>query len=391
MDSIYISPINQDVKPAAPGEFPAISIGPILCDPPVVLAPMAGITNAPFRRLCRGFGAGLYVSEMITARALVERNEKTLRLSEFDPDENPRSLQLYGVDPHYVGEAVRFLVDEDRIDHLDMNFGCPVQKVTRRGGGAAIPAKPKLLEAIVRAAVRAAGEVPVTIKFRMGIDDDWMTFLDAGRIAEAEGCRAISLHARTAAQLYDGEADWNAIGELKQAVQSIPVFGNGDIWEAWDALRMMRSTGCDGVVIGRGCLGRPWLFGDLAAVFAGDQPKNPPTLGEVMSTMREHARLLCEWTGTRIGIKSFRKHATWYTKGFPGSTKMREKLIHIDSLEELDVILAEGDPDLLFPPLAMRLSRGKKGGRQKVSLPEGFRESLDDTTPPASEEPGDGG
>ena len=156
MDAIYVSPINRDVKPAAPGEFAPVSIGPILADPPVVLAPMAGITNAPFRRLCRRFGAGLYVSEMITARALVERNAKTMRLAEFDPDESPRSLQLYGVDPHYVGEAVKLLVGEDRVDHIDMNFGCPVRKVTRRGGGAAIPAKPRLLEGIVRAAVRNA-------------------------------------------------------------------------------------------------------------------------------------------------------------------------------------------------------------------------------------------
>ena len=391
MDPIYKSPVNRDVKPAAPGEFAPVRIGPILADPPVVLAPMAGITNAPFRRLCRGFGAGLYVSEMITARALVEGNEKTLRLAEFDPDESPRSLQLYGVDPHYVGEAVRRLVDEDRIDHLDMNFGCPVRKVTRRGGGAAIPAKPRLLEAIVRSAVRAAGPVPVTIKFRMGIDDDWLTFLESGRIAEAEGCAAVALHARTAAQLYDGAADWNAIGELKQAVRSIPVFGNGDILEAWDALRMMRATGCDGVVVGRGCLGRPWLFRDLAAVFGGHEPDDPPRFGEVMETMREHARLLCEWTGTRIGIRSFRKHATWYTKGFPGSTRMRDRLIRIESLEELESILAEGDPDLLFPARAMRMNRGKKGGRQRVLLPEGFRNDLEDTTPPESEEAGDGG
>jgi len=352
---------------------------------------MAGITNAPFRRLCRSFGAGLYVSEMITARALVERNEKTLRLAEFDRDESPRSLQLYGVDPHYVGEAVRLLVDEDRIDHLDMNFGCPVRKVTRRGGGAAIPAKPRLLEQIVRAAVRAAGRIPVTIKFRMGIDDDWLTFLEAGRIAEAEGCRAVALHARTAAQLYDGEADWRAIGELKQALTSIPVFGNGDVWEAWDALRMMRQTGCDGVVVGRGCLGRPWLFRDLAAVFAGKMPEDPPRFGEVMETMSRHARLLVEWAGPRHGIRDFRKHATWYTKGFPGSTKMRDKLIRIESLEELDAILAEGDPELAFPPLAMRAKRGKKGGRQRVVLPEGFRDDLGDATPPEAEEAGDGG
>jgi len=391
MDPVYVSEINRDVPPARPGEFVPVSLGPILADPPVVLAPMAGITNAPFRRLCRSFGAGLYVSEMITARALVERNEKTLRLAEFDPDESPRSLQLYGVDPHYVGEAVRLLVDEDRIDHLDMNFGCPVRKVTRRGGGAAIPAKPRLLEQIVRAAVRAAGRIPVTIKFRMGIDDDWLTFLEAGRIAEAEGCRAVALHARTAAQLYDGEADWRAIGELKQAVTSIPVFGNGDIWEAWDALRMMRQTDCDGVVVGRGCLGRPWLFRDLAAVFAGKDPEEPPRFGEVMETMRRHARLLVEWAGPRHGIRDFRKHATWYTKGFPGSTKMRDELIRIESLEELDAILAEGEPELAFPPLAMRAKRGKKGGRQRVVLPEGFRENLADPTPPEAEEAGDGG
>lgn len=387
----HVSEINRDVRPAAPGEFAPVSLGPILADPPVVLAPMAGITNAPFRRLCRRFGAGLYVSEMITARALVERNAKTMRLSEFDPDESPRSLQLYGVDPHYVGLATKMLVDEDRVDHIDMNFGCPVRKVTRKGGGAAIPAKPRLLESIVRAAVANAGDVPVTIKFRMGIDDDWMTFLETGRIAEAEGARAVALHARTAAQLYDGEADWNAIGELKQAVTSIPVFGNGDIWEAQDALRMMRATGCDGVVVGRGCLGRPWLFRDLAAVFAGEAPPPPPDFGEVIDTMREHARLLCDWVGERIGIRDFRKHATWYTKGFPGSTKMRDKLIRIDSLAELDSILDEGDRDMRFPPKAMRMKRGKKGGRQKVQLPEGFRQDLEDATPPAAEEPGDGG
>ncbi|MCA9504099.1 MAG: tRNA dihydrouridine synthase DusB [Spirochaetaceae bacterium] len=391
MDDLYTSPLNRGVPPARPGELAPVSIGPILADPPVVLAPMAGITNAPFRRLCRRFGAGLYVSEMITARALVERNAKTLRLAEFDPDESPRSLQLYGVDPHYVGEAVRMLVAEDRVDHIDMNFGCPVRKVTRRGGGAAIPAKPRLLQSIVRAAVRNAGPIPVTIKFRMGIDDGWLTFLEAGRIAEAEGCRAVALHARTAAQLYDGEADWNAIGELKQAVRTIPVFGNGDIWEAWDALRMMRATGCDGVVVGRGCLGRPWLFRDLAAVFAGRTPPPPPRFGEVMETMHEHARLLCAWTGERHGIRDFRKHATWYTKGFPGSTKLRDKLIRIDSLADLDAVLAEGDPELAFPPGAMRMKRGKKGGRQKVVLPEGFRDDLEDATPPEAEEPGDGG
>ncbi|MCJ7753904.1 MAG: tRNA dihydrouridine synthase DusB, partial [Thermoanaerobaculales bacterium] len=244
-----------DLTPAA-----RLLVGPIEVSPPVVLAPMAGVTNYPFRRLCRQFGAGLFISEMITARPLVEGREKTLKLADFGPDETPRSLQLYGVDPYYVGEAVRRLVGEGRVDHLDLNFGCPVRKVTRKGGGAAIPGRPRLLASIICAAVNAAGAVPVTVKFRMGIDDDHLTHLESGRVAESEGCAAMTLHARTAAQLYDGSAKWSAIGELKQAVTSIPVIGNGDIWVAEDALRMVKETGCDGVAVGRGCLGRPWLF-----------------------------------------------------------------------------------------------------------------------------------
>lgn len=381
----YVSDINRDVPPARTGEFSPVSIGSLPVSPPVVLAPMAGITNYPYRTLCREFGAGLYVSEMITARALVERNEKTLKLAGFNPDETPRSLQLYGVDPHYVGEAVSWLVGEDLVDHIDMNFGCPVRKVTRKGGGAAIPVKPNLLASIVRSAVSRAGDVPVTIKFRIGIDDDIITFRDAGRIGQEEGCSAVALHARTAAQHYDGFARWEAIGELADAVTEIPVFGNGDIWEAGDALRMMRETGCDGVVVGRGCLGRPWLFRDLADVFAGRQPSEPPNFGEVTRIMRRHAELLCEWLGEHLGIRNFRKHATWYTKGFPHSTKLRGKLIHIDSLDELDEVMAEADPDIPFPVCAMRVPRGKSGGTQKVALPEGYLDDRWDATPPGAE------
>ncbi|MCA9509906.1 MAG: tRNA dihydrouridine synthase DusB [Myxococcota bacterium] len=385
MDDRYKSAENRDVAPAAPGEFAPVAIGPLRVWPPVVLAPMAGITNPPYRRICRGFGAGLYVSEMITARALVEGNEKTLRLAGFDPDERPRSLQLYGVDPLWVGRAVEWLCGEGRVDHLDMNFGCPVRKVTSRGGGAALPAKPRLLARIVRAAVRAAGDVPVTIKFRMGIEDDWLTFRDAGRIGEDEGCAAVAMHARTAAQHYDGDACWDAIGELKQLVRTIPVLGNGDVWEAGDALRMMRATGCDGVVVGRGCLGRPWLFRDLACVFDGREPPDPPRFGEIARVMVEHARLLAEWMGERQGARNFRKHATWYTKGFPQSARLRDRLIAIDSVAELEAILAEVDPEMWFPPSAMRARRGKRGGRQRVALPEGYREQVDDDTPPGAE------
>jgi len=385
VDPVYTSPANRGVLPARPGEFAPLAIGPLRVDPPVVLAPMAGITNPPFRTLCRGFGAGLYVSEMIAARALVEGHAKTLRLAGFDPSETPRSLQLYGVDARYTGEAVRRLVSEGLVDHLDLNFGCPVRKVTRRGGGAAIPLKPRLLRSIVGAAVAAAGSVPVTIKFRIGLDEDWHTFLDAGRIAQEEGCAAVALHARTAAQLYDGEADWSAIGELKQAVARIPVLGNGDVWEAWDALRMLRETGCDGVVVGRGCLGRPWLFRDLADVFAGREPRDPPRFGEVARVMLDHGRRLAAWMGEELGVRNFRKHATWYTKGFPGSARLRERLIATCTLAELEAILADADPDVAFPPSAMRVPRGKRGGRQKVALPDGYLDQLDDATPPAAE------
>ena len=386
MDAIYRSPLNRDAPPAAPGEIPPLRVGPLVVRPPVVLAPMAGVTNPPFRTLCRRYGAGLYVSEMITARALVEGNRKTVLLASFGAEEATRSLQLYGVDPRYVGEAVRLLVGEGRIDHLDMNFGCPVRKVTSKGGGAAIPLKPRLLRNIVRSAVQAAGAVPVTIKFRIGIDERYQTYLEAGRIGQEEGCAAVGLHARTAAQLYDGEARWDAIARLKQAVTRIPVLGNGDVWEAGDALRMMRTTGCDGVIVGRGCLGRPWLFRDLADAFDGREPRNPPSLGEVVEVMLEHARLLAEWLGDEASaMKAFRKHSSWYTKCFPGSAPLRQRLMQVLRVAELHEVLAGVDGSLPYPPEAMRVPRGKAGGTQKVALPEGYLDHLDDDQAPGPE------
>jgi len=381
----YKSDINRDVPLACAGEFRPVSIGPLSVWPPVILAPMAAVTNYPFRSICKRFGAGLYVSEMVTARALVYENEKSLKLADFGPDESPRSLQIYGTDPHYTGEAIKRLVAEGKVDHIDMNFGCPVRKVTRKGGGAAIPAKPNLLRAIVRAAVQNAGDVPVTIKFRMGIDDSLLTHLEAGRIGEGEGCAAVALHARTAAQLYAGHADWSAITALKEVVTTIPVLGNGDIWEGWDALRMMRETGCDGVVVGRGCLGRPWLFRDLADVFAGREPSDPPTLGEVADIMVEHSQRLEDWFGARMGIRGFRRHATWYTKGFRGSAALRSRLMKVDSAADVKRALEDVDRTMPFPPNSMRVIRGKTGGTQKVSLPEGYLDDRDDATPPSAD------
>jgi len=385
MDPSYRSQINREVAPAAAGEFPELALGPIRVSPPVVLAPMAGITDAPFRSLCRGFGAGLCVSEMVTARAFVEGSPRTHRLADFAPDERPRSLQLYGVDPRYLGQAVARLVGENRVDHIDLNFGCPVPKVTRRGGGAAIPLKPRLLRRIIRAAVTHAGPVPVTIKFRIGLSDQYQTYLETGRVAEDEGCVAVALHARTAVQLYAGEARWEAIAALKAAVSSIPVLGNGDIWEAEDALRMMRITGCDGVVVGRGCLGRPWLFRDLADVFAGREPVNPPSLGEIADLMLEHAQRLAGWFGEAPGVRCFRKHATWYTKAFPGSARLRAQLTRAATLSELSGILEGLNREEPFPASAMRVPRGRSGGTQKVVLPEDYLDRLDDDAPPEAE------
>jgi nifR3 family TIM-barrel protein len=364
----------------------SLRIGPLEVDPPVVLAPMAGVTNAAFRRLCRSFGAGLYVSEMVTARALVEGNDKTMKMVTRALGEPVHSVQLYGVDPATMTVAVRRLVDEVGVDHVDLNFGCPVPKVTRKGGGAALPVHRVLFRRVVAAAVDAAGAVPVTVKMRIGVSDAWRTFVDAGRAAEAAGVAAVALHARTAEQAYSGTADWGAIGELKAAVTSIPVLGNGDVWEAGDALAMMAATGCDGVVVGRGCLGRPWLFGDLADAFAGRAPRTPPSLGEVCSIMRRHAGLLCDAAGEVNGMRDFRKHASWYLTGFPVGGPARRRLAMVSSLAELETELGALDPAVPFPPGAERLPRGHTHGPRPVALPDRWLESLDDPTPPAGAE-----
>ncbi|MET7902658.1 tRNA dihydrouridine synthase DusB [Streptomyces sp. NPDC005355] len=358
-----------------------LQIGPHTVQPSVVLAPMAGITNAPFRTLCREFsgGKGLFVSEMITTRALVERDAKTMRLIHFDGTEKPRSIQLYGVDPVTVGKAVRMIVDEDLADHIDLNFGCPVPKVTRKGGGSALPYKRNLLRSILREAVTGAGPLPVTMKMRKGIDDDHITYLDAGRIAAEEGVTAIALHGRTAAQHYGGTADWDAIARLKETVPEIPVLGNGDIWSADDAVRMMRETGCDGVVVGRGCLGRPWLFGDLVAAFEpGPAACARPTLRDVAAVMRRHAELLAQWLeDEERGVIDFRKHVAWYTKGFSVGSEMRKRLAITSSLAELDALLAELDLDQEWPPGADG-PRGRTSGRNRVVLPDGWLDDPND-------------
>jgi nifR3 family TIM-barrel protein len=363
-----------------------LRIGPYASDTPVVLAPMAGITNAGFRRLCREQGAGFYVCEMITSRGLVERNPLTFQMIAMDPDEHPRSLQLYGVDPATVGLAVRTLAERDLADHIDLNFGCPVPKVTRRGGGAALPYKRRLFERIVRAAVDNAGAIPVTVKMRIGIDDERHTYLDAAARAVDAGVAAVALHARTAAQRYSGTADWSAIARLRDALPArVPVLGNGDIFGAADALRMVAETGCDGVVVGRGCLGRPWLFGDLEAAFAGRPLPPPPTLGQVSATMRRHAELLQAHMGPYKGIRDMRKHIAWYLKGFPVGPELRQRLGLVASLDELDELLAGLDPAEPFPAAADG-PRGRQGSPGRVVLPEHWLDDPDDPTVPLGAE-----
>jgi nifR3 family TIM-barrel protein len=344
----------------------------------VVLAPMAGVTNAAFRRLCREQGAGLYVSEMITSRGVVERDPKTLAMLAPDPGAAIASVQLYGVDPAYVGKAVTVLAEEHGVAHVDLNFGCPVPKVTRKGGGAALPWKRGLLGTILDAAVKAAEPygVPVTMKTRMGIDADHLTYLDAGRIAQDTGCAAIALHARTAAQHYSGAADWGAVARLKETVD-IPVLGNGDVWEATDARRMVAETGCDGVVVGRGCLGRPWLFRDLAAAFAGAPEPPLPILGEVAAMVRRHAELLVVLLGEPKGCREMRKHMAWYLKGFSVGADVRQALGLVDDLAGLDALLARLDPAQSFPTAELGTPRGRQGSPRQVSLPQDWLADTD--------------
>ncbi len=337
---------------------------------------MAGITNRAFRRLCREQGAGLYVSEMVTSRALLERHEATLDMVRFDPDESPRSVQLYGVDPVVVAEAVRMVVDEDLADHVDLNFGCPVPKVTRKGGGSALPWKRDLFADIVTSAVAAArGRVPITVKMRKGIDDDHLTYVESGRVARDAGVAWVSLHGRTAAQMYSGRADWSAIAHLVEALDGFPVLGNGDIFSAGDALAMVDQTGCAGVVVGRGCLGRPWLFGQLAAAFAGQPIPEDPGLPTVMATFRRHAELLIAAFGEYTGSREIRKHVAWYFKGYSVRQHIRQALANVATISELDDLLAQIDPEQGPDEAVMSAPRGRTGGERPPALPDGWLDS----------------
>jgi nifR3 family TIM-barrel protein len=364
---------------------PALTYGNIAIDVPVVLAPMAGITNTAYRRLCQEFGGGLYVSEMVTSRALVERTEESMRLIGHHESEKVRSVQLYGVDPKTISDAVTMLVAEDRADHIDLNFGCPVPKVTRKGGGAALPWKKDLFEAIVQSAVKAAGSIPVTVKMRKGIDSDHLTFLDAGKAARDAGVAAVALHGRTAADYYSGTADWDAIAQLRSALPDVQVLGNGDIWSAQDAVNMMKQTGVDGVVVGRGCLGRPWLFADLEKAFrsylanpnaAIDYSQVQPNLGEVADAFKKHAVLLVEFFEDELrACRDIRKHVAWYFKGYSVGGEFRAALASTENLDHMDQLLGTLDRSMPYPGEEAEGPRGRAGSVKSCALPEHWLDS----------------
>lgn len=322
---------------------------------------------------------------MVTSRALVERTEESMRLIGHHESEDIRSVQLYGVDPKTISEAVSMLVSENRADHIDLNFGCPVPKVTRKGGGAALPYKQDLFSAIVNSAVKAAGDIPVTVKMRKGIDAEHLTFLDAGKAARDAGVAAVALHARTASEYYSGQADWNSIYELKDQLRDVQVLGNGDIWSAGDAIRMMRETGCNGVVVGRGCLGRPWLFADLQAAFE-EYARNPksnaavdpvqPTLGQVAEAFKKHAVLLVEFfESEERACRDIRKHVAWYFKGYPVGGEFRAALAQVESLQQMDDILGTIDWAAPYPGELAEGPRGRLGGAKTCALPENWLDS----------------
>ncbi|WP_279379505.1 tRNA dihydrouridine synthase DusB [Schaalia vaccimaxillae] len=374
-------------------------VGPLRLWSPVILAPMAGVTDVPFRRLCRLFGeeglpahldpengvrgvdapAGLYVTEMVTSRALVEGNVRTLEMVRTDPAERVRSIQLYGVNPAVMAQATQILIDRDLVDHIDLNFGCPVPKVTKKGGGAALPWKKDLFEDLVTSVVgaaeragRAVGrDIPVTVKMRVGIDDEHVTYLDAARAAGNAGVAGVCLHARTQTQHYAGQADWNLIARLKDAVK-IPVFGNGDVFSGSDALAMMEQTGCDAVTIGRGCQGRPWLFRDIVAAIHGGGVVPGPTLREVVEIIERHAAWVVGDQDDELrALREMRKHIGWYLRGFAVGGSARHALGMVSSLSELHERLHELDLDQPFPK-AGEGPRGRAGGEKTPHLPDGW-------------------
>ena len=313
-----------------------LTIGNVELTNPYILAPMAGVTDLPFRLLCREQGAGLLCMEMVSAKAIQYNNKNTKALLEIHPEEPPVSLQLFGSDPEVISEIAK-QIEELPFSILDINMGCPVPKIVRNGEGSALMKQPKLVHEIVSKTVKAI-EKPVTVKIRKGFDDSCINAVEIAKIIEDAGASAVAVHGRTREQYYSGKADWDIIRQVKEAV-SIPVIGNGDVVSGASAIAMQRETGCDGVMIGRGAQGNPWIFSELLAYDRTGEMPARPTIEEIKQMIYRHARLQVKYKGEYLGIREMRKHVSWYTSGLPNSAKLRGEINAVESLAELEELL----------------------------------------------------
>ena len=313
-----------------------LQIGNVTLDNPIILAPMAGVSDLPFRLLCREMGAALVCMEMVSAKAIYYNNKNTDSLMEIHPDEVPASLQLFGSDPQILAEMAK-RIEERPFSILDLNMGCPVPKVVNNGEGSALMKDPKLVEQILTALVRAIDK-PVTVKIRKGFDDDHVNAVEIAKIAEACGVAAVAVHGRTRAQYYSGQADWDIIRDVKNAV-SIPVIGNGDIFKGEDAVKMRDYTGCDGIMVARGAKGNPWIFREVKAALSGQPIPERPTEEEVIYMLLRHAQLSVQYKGEKMGIREMRKHTAWYTTGMHGSSTLRNKVNQVETFDALQELL----------------------------------------------------
>lgn len=328
--------IRRSKEKQSYGTMKHLKIGNIELENRYILGPMAGVTDLPFRLLCREQGAGLLCMEMVSAKAIYYNNRNTESLLEIHPDERPVSLQLFGSDPKIMSEMAK-RIEERPFAILDVNMGCPVPKVVKNGEGSALMKNPKLVYDIVSALVKAIDK-PVTVKIRKGFDDDHVNAVEIAKIIEEAGAAAVAVHGRTREQYYSGKADWNIIRQVKEAV-SIPVIGNGDVTSPQKADELVRQTGCDGVMIARGAQGNPWIFSELTQwEETGELPLRPDK-DEIRKMMLRHARLQLEYKGEFSGIREMRKHVAWYTKGLKGASRLREQINRVESYEELETLL----------------------------------------------------